>query len=209
MVKVEPYNYYTCNICNEQFERKRYYQNHTRTSHLPENAEIFHCSQCNEGFFATENELKLHVVVSHRSDPSSPYLCPVCSKAFSTKALLNRHFGIHSADSKRPHVCEICGKTFFHYSSFRAHVKMHTDIRDFSCSHCTKSFRSQSHLNRHLKIHTKQKDHECQSKNQKINLNIFSNYKLSLECGSRFAERYNLTAHMKTHSGITRKRRLI
>lgn len=161
--KFESFNY-TCNTCGDQFERKRDYQTHKKQVHLPENAEIFHCSQCNDGFFASENELKLHVVVSHPSDPtSSSYVCPICSKAFTTKALLNRHFGIHSAHSERPHICEICGKTYFHYSSFRAHIKIHTDIRDYACTQCEKTFRSQSHLNRHLKIHTKRKDHECES----------------------------------------------
>lgn len=162
--KIESFNY-TCNICSQRFERRRNYQSHIKMAHLPENAEIFHCSQCNDGFFASENELKLHIVVTHPADLTSvsTYECPICSKAFTTKALLNRHFGIHSSDSERPHICEICGKTYFHYSSFRAHVKIHTDIRDYSCSQCDKTFRSQSHLNRHLKIHTKQKDHECRS----------------------------------------------
>lgn len=162
--KLESFSY-TCNTCSEKFDRKRDYQVHIKTAHLAEDAEIFQCAQCNDGFFPSENELKLHLVFSHPTDPTaSSYGCPICSKLFSTKALLNRHFGIHSADSQRPHICEVCGRTYFHYSSFRAHMKIHTDVRDYSCSQCDKTFRSQSHLNRHLRIHTKQKDHECQSK---------------------------------------------
>lgn len=160
--KVESTNY-TCNKCNKKFQRKREYQLHLKLSHMSENAELFSCSQCkDEAMFASEMEYRLHVIISHPLDLTAPsFECPVCTKVFTTKAVLNRHFGIHSSNSERPHVCEICGKTFFHFSSFRAHLKIHADIRDFPCTQCSKSFRSQSHLNRHLKIHTKQKDHEC------------------------------------------------
>lgn len=183
------YNY-TCNTCGEHFEKKREYQLHAKLAHLPENAEVFTCSQCNDSLFVSEMELKLHNVCAHPTNPSSSsFQCPICSKHFSTKALLNRHFGIHSSSSERPHICEVCGKTFFHYSSFQLHAKMHLDIRDYICTQCTKTFRSQSHLNRHLKTHSKVKNHECS------------------ECGSRFAERYNLTSHLKTHFGISRKKR--
>ncbi|CRK98350.1 CLUMA_CG011710, isoform A [Clunio marinus] len=165
---------HTCNICSE-------------------NAETFTCSKCSDDtIFVSEMELKLHYVVEHPNDSSSSsFECPVCNKSFSTKALLGRHFGIHSSASSRPHICEFCGKTFFHYSSFQAHTKNHLNVRDYVCSICTKSFRSQSHLNRHMKTHTKQRDHKCP------------------ECGSRFAERYNLTAHVKTHYGIPRKKRQV
>lgn len=175
---------YTCNTCNEQFGKKRDYKLHVKLAHLPDGADVFTCSQCCDNIFVSEIELKLHTTVAHPADPTATsFECPVptCAKAFSTRSLLNRHFGIHSANSERPHVCDICGKTFFHYryllnitisltqkyiypnvlSSFQAHIKIHTDTRDYNCSQCAKTFRSQSHLNRHLKTHTKQKDHEC------------------------------------------------
>ena len=156
---------YTCNICNKHFGKKREYQLHIKIAHLPEDAKIFPCSKCHSETFVSENELKLHFVVSHPADPStSNFECPICAKIFSSKSLLNRHYGIHTANSYRPHICEICGKTFYHYSSFYAHAKIHPDIRDFKCTQCTKAFRSQSHLNRHMKSHTKTKNHECPSK---------------------------------------------
>ena len=157
------FNKYTCGICNEKFQKKRDYQLHSKLSHVPENTEIFECPQCNgTSLFASEMEYNLHLVISHPIDPdASSFECPVCNKAFTTKSLLNRHFGIHSSNSERPLACEFCGKTFFHFSSFRAHIKIHKDIRDYTCTQCSKSFRSQSHLNRHSRIHTKQKDHEC------------------------------------------------
>lgn len=164
---------YTCNTCNEHFEKKRDYQQHAKLAHLPPNAEVLTCSKCTDSFFISEMELKLHNVVTHPIDPSSPvFNCPACNKAFSSKGLVNRHFGVHSSSSERPHVCEICGKSFFHYSSFQAHCKSHTDVRDYSCSQCPKNFRSQSHLNRHLKTHSKVKEHECSGKNDCVNIRI-------------------------------------
>lgn len=178
----KPSHSHTCSTCHKAFSKKRDYQQHVKLAHLPDNAELFSCSQCVETFFVSDMELKLHNVVAHPVDPSSAsFHCPVCDKAFTSKSLLNRHFGIHSANLERPHICkpncircdrensfffclilgEICGKSFFHYSSFQAHGKIHADIRDYQCPQCAKTFRSQSHLTRHLKTHTKQKDHEC------------------------------------------------
>lgn len=194
---------YTCGKCKEKFEKKRDYEMHSKHVHLPENAELTACLQCSL-MCSSAMECKLHVAVAHPT--SSSFECPVCSRAFKTRALLNRHFGIHSAHSERPHACEICGKNFFHYSSFQAHIKIHADIREFSCVLCSKTFRSQSHLNRHLKIHTKQKDHKCPSKYQRIIFRSIFNLKLVSACGICFAERYNLTAHMCIHRGITRRK---
>lgn len=164
----KPSNFnYTCNVCQEKFIKKKSFQHHSKFAHLPEDAEIFSCSQCSEDF-VSEMDLQLHVVIAHPDDPTSAvFRCPICPKQFTKKALLNRHFGIHSS-TDRPFVCEQCGKNFFHSSSFQAHIKVHNDERSYMCSICMKSFRSQSHLNRHVKTHTKQKDHECPGKLFKI-----------------------------------------
>lgn len=157
---------YFCNVCQLLFDKKKDYQIHIKLAHLPEDATVFSCSECECEPFVTESELQLHFVLRHPKNPeSSIFECPICSKAFSSKPLLNRHFGIHTADSNKCHYCQICGKSFFHYSSFQAHTKAHTDIRDFNCSECPKAFRSQSHLSRHMKTHTKTKNHKCTGKN--------------------------------------------
>lgn len=183
---------YSCSTCNEGFNKRRDYQVHIKLAHLPDDAEIFTCNLCKDTYFVSEMELALHNNLYHPVDSSHKgFECPICSKVYTTKTLLSRHFSIHSSATDRPHICEICGKSFFHYSSILAHAKMHSDIRDHACPQCGKAFRSQSHLTRHLKTHKPgSKTHEC------------------LDCGVRFAERYNLTAHIKTtHQGITRKKR--
>lgn len=104
--KVMKFNY-TCNTCDEHFERKRDYQVHSKLAHLPEGATLFTCSECDGHFFVSEMELQLHNVLYHPENPSSSiFSCPICCKSFNTKALLSRHFGIHSSSSDRPHVCE-------------------------------------------------------------------------------------------------------
>lgn len=160
---------YTCNTCGDTFEKRRDYSSHVKLAHLPVNAEIFTCSLCKEGFFASEMECKLHTVIAHPDDPSSSsFECPVCLKTFKTKGLVSRHFGIHKSDTERPHICEICGKAFFHSSSIKSHEKIHFDQRDYACSHCSKTFRSQSHLNRHIKTHSNQKNYACSSEMQEL-----------------------------------------
>lgn len=181
---------YSCETCNESFTRKKDYAHHVKLAHLPDNAQIFSCSICDqsqENIFVNELELKLHNVIKHPEDKDAPLQCPACPKIFTNKALLTRHFGLHLQD--KPLVCDICGKRYFHTSSFHMHLIAHKGIKGHTCAECGKSFISTSHLNRHLKTHTGVKNYECH------------------ECGSRFALRYNLRAHLNSHYGIVRKRR--
>lgn len=95
-------NLYTCNTCNENFQKKRDYKAHIRIAHLPENAELFSCTECTE-VFPSEQELLLHNAISHQT--TDKFECPICRKVLSAKNLLVRHFNIHL--SSRPYVCKL------------------------------------------------------------------------------------------------------
>lgn len=100
--KTETINY-TCNSCQEKFHKKKDYQAHLRSAHLPIDAELFACSQC-INVCISEMDLKLHIAVSHNKDEK--FKCPICNKLLSSRNLLVRHFGIHSSSTSRPHVCK-------------------------------------------------------------------------------------------------------
>lgn len=57
----------------------------------------------------------------------------------------------------------------------------HTDIRNKQCPECPLKFKTTSQLNQHLVTHTGIKKHQCP------------------ECGKAFGQKYNMTAHYKSH----------
>lgn len=176
---------YTCFVCSETFEKKRDYTRHTKFGHLPEGAITYACPDpaCSEEIFISEVEFQLHNASQHVKD----FKCPVCSRTYGNRSLLQRHYDtLHSENPA--HVCHLCGKAYFHPSSYQIHMMTHTGKKDKVCTQCSRSFLTVSHLNRHLQTHTGEKNHVC-------------------HCGARFALKYNLTAHMKLHEGISRKQK--
>lgn len=114
---------YSCAKCDKIFEKKKAYNHHIKLAHLPDGAEVFTCTICGnseDNIFVSELEFKLHNVIKHPIDKNAPLQCPGCPKQFTNKALLTRHFGLHSQD--KPLICELCGKRYFHASSFHMHV---------------------------------------------------------------------------------------
>lgn len=90
---------YSCDKCEKTFEKKKAYSKHIKLAHLPDGAEVFACSFCGnaeENIFVSELEFKLHNVIKHPEDKTAPLKCPGCPKVFNNKALLTRHFGLHS-----------------------------------------------------------------------------------------------------------------
>lgn len=57
----------------------------------------------------------------------------------------------------------------------------HTNVRNKECPKCPLKFKTTSQLNQHLVTHTGIKKHECP------------------ECGKAFGQKYNMTAHYKSH----------
>lgn len=133
---------FNCEKCNMSFTSKKQYQDHTSQHEIITSVK---CTECNKILSSSsEFDLKLHNAIAHRSGEG--FECPVCTKTFTNKAALTRHYQIH--ESSRPYCCEICGKRFLHHSSFTMHMLSHNDIREKICEICKVRLRSTSHLNR-------------------------------------------------------------
>lgn len=55
---------------------------------------------------------------------------------------------------QKPYQCKECGRTFICYSSFRAHLRAHTEEKPYTCRECGKAFIYFSKLRVHIRIHT-------------------------------------------------------
>ncbi|KAJ0033644.1 hypothetical protein NQD34_000751 [Periophthalmus magnuspinnatus] len=116
------------------------------------------------------------------SDARKPFSCPVCTKAFESEELLDKHVVIHNNQS--PIRCPICNKPCRNNSSFKKHLNIHTEERPFRCSVCMKGFNQKCNLKRHMQTHTEEKSFSCP------------------ECGLRLKQQHNLLRHISAvHRG--------
>ena len=83
--------------------------------------------------------------------------------------------------------CEICGSTLRSKSAFKAHLKIHDDIRPYQCLTCGRSFRQRCHLKDH------EETHKGDDRERKFECSI---------CHKRFFDKRVLNSHRKTHLGI-------
>uniref|UniRef100_A0A8D8LT16 Gastrula zinc finger protein xFG20-1 n=2 Tax=Cacopsylla melanoneura TaxID=428564 RepID=A0A8D8LT16_9HEMI len=86
-------------------------------------------------------------------DDKYPYSCNFCTKRFSRKGDLQRHYTEVHDDVRYP--CTQCSITFTRKSNLQAHMmSMHVGIKHIhTCPECDKTFTRKSDLGRHLAIH--------------------------------------------------------
>ncbi|XP_045582024.2 uncharacterized protein [Procambarus clarkii] len=108
---------FSCTTCTYRTDRKNNLKRHIFTMHEISSALL----ECCGHRFLNKAELRMHTQKCHRDG----YHCGVCPRVFCRKALLKRHYSVHSG------------------------------YREFSCSHCSYATSHKSNLERHMKVHTK------------------------------------------------------
>ena len=106
--------------------------------------------------------------------------CPICSKIFSRKSVVERHKQLHTG--VKPFICKYCSKAFTQKCTLTRHFKIHSGKKTFNCAPCKKEFSRRDHFNQHLRIHTGSKPFECRL------------------CSKRFSQKSSLTKHWSAHS---------
>ncbi|XP_042212474.1 zinc finger protein 628-like [Homarus americanus] len=108
---------FVCTMCSYRTDRKNNLKRHNLTMHEMSPALLECC-----GFrFLNKAELRMHTQKFHRDG----YHCTVCSRVFCRKALLKRHYSVHSG------------------------------YKEFSCRHCSYETSHKSNLERHMRVHQK------------------------------------------------------
>ncbi|KAM8847171.1 zinc finger protein 574 [Synchiropus picturatus] len=136
----------------------------------------------------TQEGLDLHRL-SHTGQ--TPLKCPMrpCRRRFTSNKSLEEHVLAHFQGTlQKPKArtrfqCQICKKEFAYNSTFKVHMRTHTDERPFECATCGKRFRQLPHLQDHERIHSGARPFCCWI------------------CGKSFSVAARLTEHARTHSG--------
>ncbi|KAJ3611814.1 hypothetical protein NHX12_021827 [Muraenolepis orangiensis] len=68
---------------------------------------------------------------------------------------MKKHEKLHSAD--RPFVCEICSKAFTTHAHLKEHLKIHTGFKPYRCDVCSKSFIRAPDLKKHERVHSNER----------------------------------------------------
>lgn len=193
-------NIYKCNICDKQFSKNIYLEQHLSVHTIEK---PYTCQICAKSFKWSGN-LKVHMRI-HNGE--KPFHCDMCSKRFTASNDLRRHKRRHTGE--QPYKCETCAMTFKSNSELRQHTKVHVKERPYMCDVCNKRFISASNLKTHLRVHSGESPYQCDecertfttSTNLKNHLRIHSGTKpyACNECKRHFSQRSNLNHHMKTH----------
>ncbi|TNV84241.1 hypothetical protein FGO68_gene17806 [Halteria grandinella] len=105
------------------------------------------------------------------------YQCefPSCSKRFTTKFSLKRHYYIHSRKKTFP--CSFCNKVFALPQYLREHQYTHTNQQPFVCGvdGCTESFRQRGKLSLHRRTHGNFKKKDYRLLNVALNRTVRRN----------------------------------
>eukprot|EP00112_Aurelia_sp_Birch-Aquarium-sp1_P024680 Seg7899.2 transcript_id=Seg7899.2/GoldUCD/mRNA.D3Y31 product="Zinc finger protein 13" protein_id=Seg7899.2/GoldUCD/D3Y31 len=140
--------------CNRLFREKYELRLHTQSFH--EQAEPYVCSVegCDQKFNTTtgrkRHQMKSHAKISHQ--------CPVCSRNFIQKHLLDGHMTLHTGLKK--YACKDCQKEFSYKHNLATHIKNKScsikpsdaKVAHFFCDHvgCGKGYADKRCLKRHI-----------------------------------------------------------
>ncbi|XP_071037980.1 zinc finger protein 568-like [Parasteatoda tepidariorum] len=151
---------HTCKECGKSFTQKGNLMRHMGSHFKKQIRMSFGCIkivvQINVSFFLSEfllsdfiyPNLDLNSSSSSFGQQGSSFVCHVCERAFSKKALLKRHLPSHA--EKKPYSCHHCGKSFARRDSLKTHVRSHTGERQFTCHLCAKGFSSKQSMMKHM-----------------------------------------------------------
>jgi uncharacterized Zn-finger protein len=138
---------------------------------------IYNCilTGCKKWYYSSYR-LNIHL---RAHEGTKPFSCGVCKQTFNEKGNLKIHLLIHSGE--KPYNCTVfkCKKIFRTLGHLKDHMTTHYDLRFFKCSVCGLSFSRNWTLKKHKYTHTGEKPFNCDF------------------CNKRFADKSNLTTHIK------------
>ncbi|KAI8737930.1 gastrula zinc finger protein XlCGF58.1 [Biomphalaria glabrata] len=145
--------YFTCPLCEFQYQRKRQLNTHMKTQH--DSKTYLLCCKCYYSCL-TADELAQHLS-SSAHDEEGRTNCPLCGTA--TKDIRQHLRRTHNED--RPFLCTQCGfkaKTATHLNN---HMVIHDPVKRVQCDLCSYKCRTKDQLKKHLVKHSSEKEFKC------------------------------------------------
>ncbi|KAJ8030918.1 B-cell lymphoma 6 protein-like [Holothuria leucospilota] len=134
---------YSCDKCQYKAKQRSNLMRHYYTMH----ADLADSLECCGQFYRTKGDFRQHVKTVHKQG----YLCKICNRTFSRKALLKRHSYVHNGI--REFKCEHCNYATSHKSNLERHFKVHTPL--LRKRRCRLSYRISSTYPKHVTVDTR------------------------------------------------------
>ncbi|XP_065364510.1 zinc finger protein 226 [Calliphora vicina] len=109
------------------------------------------------------------------------YQCKICGKQLSNSSSFKYHMKLHSDET--PYKCEVCGEAFKTRNAYDGHISIHNPNNPNTCKLCGKSYRQPSSLRMHMLTHSGIKPFTCEI------------------CGKSLTQKSGYKKHMLTHTG--------
>ncbi|KAM7348068.1 uncharacterized protein ACRADG_007495 [Cochliomyia hominivorax] len=113
--------------------------------------------------------------------PNPDFQCKVCGKQLSNSSSFKYHMKLHSDET--PYKCEVCGDAFKTRNAYDGHISIHNPNNPNTCKLCGKSYRQPSSLRMHMLTHSGIKPFTCEV------------------CGKSLTQKSGYKKHMLTHTG--------
>lgn len=132
-----------CTSCKKIFPSVSDYKKHQHETHILEFP--FKCTVCSK-FFRTAVLLRQH----KRYHGAKIFKCDTCGERFAFEATLKRHERVHTKE--KPYVCSVCSKAFTQINGLRQHEFCHFGgEKAFQCITCGKKFTRKDSMVRHCR----------------------------------------------------------
>eukprot|EP00095_Tigriopus_kingsejongensis_P001230 snap_masked-scaffold160_size295910-processed-gene-1.8 protein:Tk01230 transcript:snap_masked-scaffold160_size295910-processed-gene-1.8-mRNA-1 annotation:"zinc finger protein 2 homolog" len=146
----EPKVTFTCQICQNVFNRKDVLRNHllihTGTSASKRTYKCRFCQRVFGGVTLLEIHLRSHT-------GTRAIACQVCRKTFPSRSALKKHDRTHTGE--KPFPCPFCSSTFLAQETLNRHMKTHKkegSTKKHVCQPCDRSFSREMDLSKHLNL---------------------------------------------------------
>lgn len=131
-----------CSFCSREYSSFIARKRHERRQHLPRDLPL--CHQCGKCFPNGKFEAHLRVHLGIK-----PFVCIICTKAFTRKEFLVEHQRIHTGE--KPYGCSYCGRRFTQKTPLTVHERSHTGEKPYICKLCGKGYASKGIMDAHMK----------------------------------------------------------
>ncbi|XP_058823460.1 transcription factor grauzone-like [Topomyia yanbarensis] len=207
-------NMFQCEICSKTFSQSEALEQHNQWVHTPDSAKPFKCDIC-DAAFCKSFQLRFHMKY-HIAKEQKIFQCKDCNKSFGTNLLLQAHrHNHHGAFSNW--ACDICGKGFTHKALLEKHYLLHSEQGAASlmvqCGHCSKWLKNKDTYQSHVKRCLASGSITCDVCGKKLaNEPALARHKRVIHrhrpmlacsyCGKAYKEIRRLREHEANHRGV-------
>ena len=119
------------------------------------------CDLCKDNF-ASNIELKKHVIETHGVGKRKNFMCNSCKKCFVDETTMKLHIATsHLNSNSHRFSCLYCDKVFDKQENLQTHYKSEHKEKIFKCEYCSQTFKNSTQLHFHKEENHNPRKYKC------------------------------------------------